>query len=145
MTLCSNVQQFALKLILIAGTAAIMLGAPVWAGVAAQSATIPPAATAYKAQVSYTSTCSPASSCAFILYRASGACPSQGWQQVGPMSAAGATTLSDTSIAYGNTYSYEVEAVDGAAHSGPSACVTVTVPGNPPAAPGAPAVTITAQ
>ena len=49
-----------------------------------------------------------------------------------PVTAAGATTLTDASVTVGNVYSYAVETIQGGLNSVPSTTVTVTIPTPPP-------------
>ena len=88
--------------------------------------------------------CISTSPCSYIPYRISGSCPttlvgSPGWTAL-PQTATQVGSTVDSTVAPGTTYSYVVETVQGVAQSGPSNCVTVSVPNVP-----SPATGLTAQ
>lgn len=108
----------------------------------AQATVTLPVATVETTVLTWTnsSTCTTSTPCVMIPYRIGGTCPStlggtSGWTQLAT-TASQAVTATDTSVVPGSTYSYVVESVfvSGGANSGPSNCVTVTIP-NVPAAP----------
>jgi hypothetical protein len=103
----------------------------------AQAVTVAiPAPQAHKVTLNWTNNCTTAVPCVIIPYRVVGSCPSAGattWTAL-PATAVGAVTTQDTTVAAGQTYSYEVEAVsptDATNVSNPSNCITVTIPNAP--------------
>jgi hypothetical protein len=120
----------------------------------AQAATLVaiPSATQHKASLTWTNTCSGTVTCSFQVYRAAGTCPASGavaWLQLN-VTAANAVAYDDLAVTQGTQYSYQVVAqapviVNGVTQtqiSGPSNCVTVTIPNGPSPATGA---TVTAS
>ena len=65
----------------------------------------------------------------YQVYRIQGECPSilknsTGWEVVGTTKA---SKFVDSNVIYGQTYSYDVETLNGGSYSGPSNCITETV------------------
>jgi len=120
-------------------TAALLFGSlTVQARAQAPTVTLP-SATASQSNLSWTNSanCTAATPCLINPYRIGGQCPANlagttGWTQL-PATAAQATSATDTTVVAGQTYSYVVEAtfVSGGSPSGPSNCVTVSIPNVP--------------
>lgn len=96
-----------------------------------------PAATSEAVTITWTASvsCTASAPCTYAPYRMAGACNTNGstWTAL-PATSSQAASAIDSTVTPGSTYSYVVEAVQGSVNSGPSNCVTVTVP-NVPAAP----------
>ena len=84
--------------------------------------------------------CTTTTPCTYIPYRIAGTCPATlagttGWTAL-PATASQVLTATDASVTAGATYSFVVEAVQAGQNSGPSNCITLTIPNvlAPPAA-----------
>jgi len=114
----------------------------------AQTVTLPPGsagATGVKLTWTLPITCTTSNPCTERPYRILGVCPSpltgtSGWTVLTD-SASQATTVTDSTITSGLQYSYVVETQQGGLNSGPSNCISVTVPNVPSPATGLAGVT----
>jgi hypothetical protein len=123
--------KFALRILLsIVGLALVV------PGMQAQ-ATVPPAAATYSVSLSWTGPagCAVATPCTYAVYRAPA---STGIYALLGSSASQTVSYSDTTVAAGISYIYEIETVQAGANSAPSVAVPVTIP----AVPGAPTVIV---
>lgn len=109
---------------------AVLLGSVAYAQA---TVTLPPA-TPEQVILTWTAStgCSSTAPCTYQVYRATGTCPSTlpgstGWTPLAP-TASQAVTQTDLTVAFSTTYSYVVEAVQGAVNSGPSNCITIATP-----------------
>ena len=121
--------------LLIAG--ALLLTAPSHA----QTLTLP-SATSNAVQLNWTAStsCTTTTPCTYIPYRIAGTCPATlagttGWTAL-PATASQVLTATDATVTAGATYSFVVEAEQAGQNSGPSNCITLTIPNvlAPPAA-----------
>jgi hypothetical protein len=115
---------------------AVLALASVYTKAQAPTVTLPSAQSSV-VTLNWTNNCTAAQPCTITPFRIVGQCPatltsSTGWTQLAN-TAAQAISAQDTTVASGITYSYVVEAqfVGGTTFSGPSNCVTLTVPNAP--------------
>jgi hypothetical protein len=102
-------------------------------------ATVPPAASTYVVNLSWTASisCSATAPCTYTVYRAA----ASGTYSLIGTTASQTVTYTDSTVAAGTAYTYEIETVQAGANSAPSVPVAVTVP-NVPNAPTVIIVTI---
>ena len=107
----------------------------------AQTLTLPSASSnAVVLNWTASTSCTATTPCTYIPYRIVGSCPTTlagttGWTALAS-TASQVLTATDTTVTPGTIYSFVVEAVQSGQNSGPSNCITLTIPNvlAPPAA-----------